>query len=391
MRLSCLDATLYQSGVVDMFSVPINKGEVNHYTMQILKEDGDRYLQTNSDRYLQISGRFACGDNTYQLDMLFALEELYHSRNTQISNYHWIYIAVLSIGALVSWLVIHCLTNPLRELSLTVQRITTGDLSCRAKIQTDDEIGSLAIDFNQMTNRLEKNIKDLKSAMERQEEFMGSFAHEMKTPMTAIIGYADLMRTSKLDESEMQESASFIFHEGKRLESLSQKMLDLLVAERKELSFFLCRPADVIKNVARIVEPVLQERDITFRYDLCEGTCMMDSDLVHSLLINLIDNARKATESGGEISLKAEMIEDGCIFEVKDTGCGMASVELDKITDAFYRVDKSRSRAQGGAGLGLAICKKIAQIHGGSITFTSAINKGTTVRVTIRGGRYDQI
>ena len=112
---------------------------------------------------------------------------------------------------------------------------------------------------------------------------------------------------------------------------------------------------------------------------------VLEPDLVKSLLYNLLDNACKAMDDGGTVILSASIITDGCQFRVEDTGRGMPPEELTKITDAFYRVDKARARSQGGAGLGLTLCKQIAQLHNGNLQFTSQPGKGTTVTVNLYG------
>ena len=113
---------------------------------------------------------------------------------------------------------------------------------------------------------------------------------------------------------------------------------------------------------------------------------MLEPDLVKSLVINLVDNARKATEKGGNIYILSTMTDTGCAIRVVDNGRGMPQEAISKITEAFYRVDKSRSRAQGGAGLGLALCRQIVELHGGKMEFESILGKGTSVKVTLNGG-----
>jgi signal transduction histidine kinase len=121
---------------------------------------------------------------------------------------------------------------------------------------------------------------------------------------------------------------------------------------------------------------------------LCEeGQCLLDPDLFPSLLLNLLTNARRSMEGVGRISVSCALTEDGCTLTVSDTGRGIPPEALSHLTEAFYRVDKSRSRAQGGAGLGLTLCQAIVQLHGGSLTFVSTPDKGTTVTATLKGGR----
>jgi signal transduction histidine kinase len=237
-----------------------------------------------------------------------------------------------------------------------------------------------------MTDQLAANIEELKDGMRRQEEFMGSFAHELKTPMTAIIGYADLLRGRQLTPEEKQEASNYIFSEGKRLESLSLKLLNLLVLKKRDFELVRCRPKHILQEVIRGILPVLKKDGIALEYAAEDGVCLLEPDLVKSLLFNVIDNARKAIDGGGVIGVRIAMKADGCLVQVADSGRGMAEEELKKITEAFYRVDKSRSRAQGGVGLGLAICNEIVQLHNGDMQFTSILERGTCVTIRLRGG-----
>ena len=216
---------------------------------------------------------------------------------------------------------------------------------------------------------------------------MGSFAHELKTPMTSIIGYADLLLSGALDREEQAEAAGYIFSEGQRLESLSRKLLDLLVLKKGGASLRPASPAALIEAAAEQLRPVYRGQGIRLACRCQEGRCLLEPDLVRSLLLNLLDNARKAMEQGGSISLSCEMTADGCRICVRDEGRGIPAEALAHLTEAFYRVDKSRSRAQGGVGLGLALCREIAAFHGGELRFASQPGHGTCVSVELRGGR----
>jgi signal transduction histidine kinase len=262
--------------------------------------------------------------------------------------------------------------------------IASGDLSCRAVLRGKDEIGVLASDFNNMADRLEQNINDMKDAMRRQEEFMGGFAHELKTPMTSIIGYADLLRGHTLSENDKRVAANYIFMEGRRLEVLSLKLLDLIVLKKRDFTFLPISIASIVEDAVLLLRPVLEKRDVHLLYDCDIGTCLIEPDLFMSLLLNLIDNARKAIDGGGQITVRSRTVDDVCEISVIDNGRGIPEEELSKIKDAFYRVDKSRSRAQGGVGLGLRLCDEIAALHGGEITFESESGKGTTVTIKLK-------
>ena len=342
------------------------------------------YRGENGTYFLLIAGQFEFSNRTLYFESVYDISPVFADRQYQQAIYRQLFIIVIVLGAILSWLLSFWMTSPLRRLSRVTRTIASGDLSCRAALHGKDEIGVLASDFNNMADRLEQNINDMKDAMRRQEEFMGGFAHELKTPMTSIIGYADLLRGHTLSDIDKREAANYIFMEGRRLEVLSLKLLDLIVLKKRDFTFLPISIASIVEDAVRLLRPVLEKRDIRLLYDCDEATCLIEPDLFMSLLLNLIDNARKAIDSGGKVTIRSRTNEDMCEISVIDNGRGIPEEELSKIKDAFYRVDKSRSRAQGGVGLGLRLCDEIAAIHGGEITFESEFGKGTTVTIKLK-------
>ncbi len=241
-----------------------------------------------------------------------------------------------------------------------------------------------------MADHLQGSIEQLQLSMERQNQFIGNFTHELKTPMTSIIGYADLLRSQTLSREDELDAAKYIFSEGKRLEHLSLKLLDIFVSQNESFSLAKASPAETITDLVAHLKPVLAREEISLVCTCEDGYCMLDPDFFGSLLVNLIENARKALagrEDKGRISVSCTMTEDGCQVKVADNGQGMPQAALSHITEAFYRVDKARARAQGGAGLGLTLCAEIARLHNGTIAFQSEEGQGTIVTVNLKGGR----
>ena len=345
--------------------------------MLTFRSDDGAYL-------LQIADQFEFGDRTMYLESLHDLSPVFVGRQYQQAIYRQFFIVIIVLGAALSWLLSFVMTSPLRKLSRVTRTIASGDLSCRATPGGRDEIGVLAADFNNMTERLEQNMNEMIDTMKRQEEFMGGFAHELKTPLTSIIGYADLLRGHQLSDSDKQDAANYIFLEGRRLEVLSLKLLDLIVLKKRDFTFLPISIAHIIDDAARLVKPVLQKRGVSLKYSSDAGICMIEPDLFMSLLLNLIDNARKAIDGSGEISIRARTDAGECKICITDNGRGIPEDELYKIRDAFYRVDKSRSRAQGGVGLGLRLCDEIAALHGGEISFESELGAGTIVTIKLK-------
>ena len=320
----------------------------------------------------------------------YDISEVYQTRHEQIVGFRKIFLIILGIELMISYLLASILTRPLQKLSQVSKQIADGDYSVRVNVRTEDEIGELSINFNYMTEQLVEKLMKLDELLKNQEEFIGSLAHEMKTPLTSIIGYADLMRMENLSEEEQKEACGYIYSEGKRLQNLSAKLMNLLVLKNQKFQMKKQDLVPVINEVVASMHYRFQEQKVLVNLNLKSVICEVERDLLKSLILNLIDNSLKSMEQGGILSIENKETKHGAKIYISDTGYGMPKEEIGKITEAFYRVDKSRSRKQGGAGLGLALCKEIVRIHKGDMEFISQVGKGTTVIITIGGGHYEK-
>ena len=239
---------------------------------------------------------------------------------------------------------------------------------------------------NKEVTELRESISNLQNVADRREEFIASFAHELKTPLTAIIGYADMLRSKDVSPKRRFTAAGYIFSEGKRLEALSLKLMDIIVAGKQSFEKKKFEVGYFIRTVAAVTVPGLSNEEMTLETRWENGTIEVDPDLFKTLLINLVDNARKASHRHDVIELYGKAEDGGYALYVRDHGRGMRQEDLSKITEPFYMIDKSRSRAQNGAGLGLALCQRIAELHGSTLEYTSELGKGTTVRILLKDG-----
>lgn len=271
--------------------------------------------------------------------------------------------------------------RPFYRMKETANIIASGDYSRRLPIGAGDEIAEVSESFNRMAQRVEEHISELTELNERQTQMIGNMAHELKTPMTAISGYSETLLRVKLSPERQEQALEYIRSECRRLSRLSAKLLELTGLYHEEETFRKERfPAQKLKET---LELMMQERLKQKRLHLqitvepenlsVEG----DWDLLVSMLTNLLDNSCKASTEGGAICLT--MDPDG--FCVSDKGVGIAAGDLARVTEAFYMADKSRSRRQGGAGLGLALCSEIAKLHGAKLEIVSEPGRGTVVSV----------
>lgn len=235
-------------------------------------------------------------------------------------------------------------------------------------------------------SELERSIENLQDVASRREEFIASFAHELKTPLTAIIGYADMLRSKEMAPKSRFTAAGYIFSEGKRLEALSLKLMDIIVAGKQGFEKKRFEVGYFIRSIAAVTVPSLSRDSMTLDLRWEPGEIEIEPDLFKTLMINLVDNARKASKKNDVIELFGKAEEGGYALYVRDHGSGMKKEELSKIMEPFYMIDKSRSRAQNGAGLGLALCQRIAELHGTKLEYDSELGRGTTVRILLKGG-----
>lgn len=380
-------------GITNFSAIRLLSGGVLEYTSGNTELSSDYTesgiaIETAPDgaRYYKLSGTVGTEADTLAFIAFYDISSVFAMRDGQFKTYAAVFAVTIAVCAVLSYFISLWLTKPLDKLTKATKKLAEGELSYRADIRTGDEIGQLSESFDAMAQKLEENVEQLQDAMRRQEEFMGSFAHELKTPMTSIIGYADLIRSQSLTGEELGEAANYIFHEGTRLEHLSLKLLDLLVLGKDDFPMTEVELTSLARQIKEAMAPVLEGKQVQLHVYCKPGQCRLEPELVKSLVLNLLDNGRKALDGGGTLALSLGPTAEGCLIQVLDNGRGIPKEEIQRLTEAFYRVDKSRSRAQGGAGLGLALCREIVRIHHGTLEFQSEPGRGTLVNVTLKGG-----
>ena len=364
-----------------------HSGDIPFIALENQKESMLKYtiFTKGETYYLQMTTTMNFENQTIIIDKGTDVTSIFALRKIQQKFFLQIILSVGILCALLNFLNVLWIAKALSQFKDTVLRMQQGDLKARMDSDTDDEFGILAVNFNNMADRLEKNISELKEETKKQEEFVGSFAHEIRTPLTSIIGYADLLRRKQLNESDYFTVTNYIFTEGKRLENLSAKLLDLFVVKNPIQDFTAIPVRKLIEESIRVMQSMLDEKKIILSTELEDFYVRADEALMKTVLINLVDNARKAVAIGGWIAVEAKAEGKQVLITISDNGQGIPIEEIPKIQEAFYRVDKSRSRKEGGAGLGLSICANIVKLHGGEIRFESELNGGTKVMLRWEG------
>ncbi len=269
--------------------------------------------------------------------------------------------------------------KPVAEITGTAQDIAHGaNLSRRIPIpEVQDEIGNLARTFNEMMNRLEKSFNQVR-------QFSGDASHELRTPLTVLKGQSELVLSKPRSKAEYQEVLASNLEE---INYMSRVLEDLLVLSKGDegevaLEKEPVELGSIVEEVSRQGEIFADEKEVKIILAYLEPvTILGDAHRLKQMVWILLHNAVKFTPSGGEIKITLQDLDDTVYFTIRDTGIGIPEQDLPKIFDRFYRVDKARSRMDGGSGLGLSICKHIVDRHHGTVDVESKLGEGTKFKI----------
>jgi two-component system phosphate regulon sensor histidine kinase PhoR len=226
------------------------------------------------------------------------------------------------------------------------------------------------------TERVEKTRRD----------FIANVSHELRTPLTSIQGYTETLLDSAAEDDHVRDFLEIIRKNASRMSRLTEDLLTLARVESGEQRFELeaVKPEQLLEEAVESFEDLARAQGVRVRIEqVAAGLVNADSEAIHQVLSNLIDNALKYGYSGGEILLGARPVNQAIEFYVRDLGPGVHSEHLRRLFERFYRVDKARSRESGGTGLGLAIAKHIVLAHGGTIRAESELNHGSSFLFTL--------
>ena len=286
---------------------------------------------------------------------------------------------VLLVTILASMLIARQIAVPVQNLTSTSEQIAAGHLDERVAPAGPDEIRRLGVAFNQMAERVQE-------MMGQQRAFVDNAAHELRSPLTSIRLRIEMLQTrGKADAELTQHYLTQMEREVGYLQRMVDHLLSLASVETNERSANF-KPLDlsrVLYAVTDAMSDTVQQAGLGLQTDIPEHlpTIEANAEQMNMMIRNLIDNAIKYTRRGGTIHLAAKASPDEIEIQVKDTGIGIPADALPQIFDRFYRVDTSHSRAQGGAGLGLALVRSIVQAHGGRVEVASRVNQGSTFQV----------
>lgn len=284
--------------------------------------------------------------------------------------------------AFLLYFLVKLLTKPLEKLELAAGEIASGKYDTRVEVKGQDEFASVSKSFNDMAGEVSQHILFLEEENQKKQIFIDNLAHEMRTPLTSIQGYGEYLQRGMLSEQERYEALDFIVQQANRLSSLGNQLLLLTNLRQGDFDFAPVSVPKLINILKTLFAERIRAKDIRLAFSHTVSSVTGEASLLESLVSNLIENAVRACEQGGHVTVAFLTIQGGWQLQVKDDGIGIRRDALAFLTDPFYRTDKARSRANGGAGLGLTLSRQIALLHRGVLSITSEERAGTCVTVT---------
>ncbi|WP_040951559.1 sensor histidine kinase [Gorillibacterium massiliense] len=285
---------------------------------------------------------------------------------------------LLALG--MTWIISQMMSRPLIQMQRATKRIAAGELDTRVSVGSKDEIGSLAAAINDLA-------QDLKRYRDNRQQFFADISHELRTPITYLEGYANVLRERLYDtEEERDRYLGIIAQEAKRIQALVDDLFELAKMDEGQihLSPEWIDLGELVQQAAEKAEWKAREKGLQLNVHIPSSPPVVYADglRMEQVMLNLLDNAVRYTELGS-IELRVEQTDKHAIVTVTDTGIGIPEEERPYVFDRFYRVEKSRSRQFGGTGLGLPIVKKLIELHGGTVTVSGNTGSGTCFRLDI--------
>lgn len=336
----------------------------------------------NGRKYVQAVSHLDINDREIYVETLADITDTFNNRDDQYGLYRVVLLCVALFSSVVLWIFAHYITKPLKVLSNTAREIAGGKYNMRVpliKHGSSEEVDALSENFNIMAQNVEDNINRLKDEARRQEDFVGNFTHELKTPLTSIIGYADMLRSVELPADERRMSAEYIYREGKRLESLSLHLLNMIVVRNTEAEMSNINTGSFFVDIEKSLRFTMAKYGLSLTVNADEAEVIMEPMLIKTVILNLAENGCKASSRGASIEITGRLNGDKYIITVTDHGKGIPRGEIPKIIEPFYMIDKSRARKSGSSGLGLALCSEILKLHNTALCIKSEVGEGTAI------------
>ncbi|AGX41424.1 sensor histidine kinase [Clostridium saccharobutylicum] len=360
---------LYNEDITD--SINGNKAYV------VKKIDGNMYVLFSSPIYFK-NVTLGCIRYIYPL----------HSGQEIINNMFVIMGIIACLSVFISWILSRLfsekIAGPIKELKIVSEKIAKGEYDNKIEIESGDEIEDFAKTFNLTTESIKNYIESLKEEKQKQKNFLDNVTHELKTPLTAIIGYSELIPRLE-NKKDVEDSLIYIKKEGRRLLKLVEELLELSKIGKAEFNVDrngnnLC---EVIEEALNVIQLRAKKYDIEIIKEIFDTNLFIDKDKTKQVILNVLDNAIKYSECTS-IIVKMEEKDSCVILSIIDDGIGIEKNHLDKLFEPINGVKKVNSISKNGNGLGLCICKEIMKKQNGDIEIYSEEKKWTSVKIIFR-------
>lgn len=363
----------------------INDGEVEYATDELLirqvkdfnnlvkNKYSVKNININNNYYIMVGTKVSDSSSLYFVENI---NFLYDIRNQMIKNCIIIVSIMTLLISLIAYIISKTLTKPLTNIQNEMKKLSKGDFNINLK-EGHGEFGKLGHSFNEMSKELDKRNNSMIQLIDSKQMFIDNLAHEMNTPLTSIQGYAELLQKANLDEERRNKYLEYIQSESKRILDMYKKLLLLSYKKNSDMEIKKVDINNVFLEVSKTIKNKLEEKNINLIMNNQLDYLICDETLIIMCVLNLIKNAISVSENNSNVVVTAFKQNEKKYIQVIDNGKGISKEDINKIIEPFYRVDKVRSRKNGGAGLGLSICKSIVEMHNGSLKIESVLGKGS--------------
>ncbi len=368
------------NGVAGYSSLPVFEGEQpelqtqSGYQNMLLREVEGR-------AYLYIAGNLPEPMDSFQLIYAKNLHSIVDAQKQLTNTLLFASVMISAALAAALYFLLRYMSRPIRKLTAATQRIAAGEYGERVSVKGGDEFAQLGGSFNDMADEIEHQLNSLELESTRKQQFIDNLAHELRTPLTSISGYAEYIQKAMITEDDKITATSYIISESNRMKEVAYKLMEMAVLREGGIELQDIDIVELIDKAVVAADVNAVDKKVWISTDINEIRIQGDADLLQSLFVNLIDNAVKACDEGGKVLVRTYYDDGNACVSIQDNGQGMTKEQIEHITQPFYRVDKARSRAAGGAGLGLSLCKQIAECHNAEVRFESQDGKGTRATV----------
>ena len=335
-----------------------------------------RILSRGQEKYSCTSGPLT--GTEYQLVVYGRVTDALNIWKGQMSFFIVLEIGASIVMAFLLYLVMRRFLRPVSHISEAAARIAAGDYQCRLAVKGRDELAKLAEDMNRMAGQVRRNMEHKEREARTKQEFIDALSHELRTPVTSVRGYAQLLQNARLSEDKTIQYLDHIMQESGRMMGITETLRQVILLRQEEIEQEEISLDSLGKALSGMAEIQFQDKMADLRVTVRGKKMAGNRILVELFFTNLLRNSYHACEPGGEIRVWLS----GEYAVVADNGVGMSEECREHIFEPFYREDKSRSRQLGGTGLGMYLCHQIAQLHGWEIHIESEKGRGTKILIS---------